>query len=61
MRFILFYEAPEHVKSEDVTLRGVTIKGRFKDLPNLIFFPEACDLVENWIPFFTSNKVIYLL
>jgi hypothetical protein len=37
----------------------VTIKGRFTDLPNLIFFPEACDPVENWIPFFTdsSNKV----
>jgi hypothetical protein len=43
----------------DVQLRGVTLKGRFNDLPNMIFLPETFDLVENWIPFFTSpeNKV----
>lgn len=51
---------PEYAKvSENVTLRGVTLKGRFEDLPTLLFFPEACDPVENWIPFFSDpdNKV----
>jgi hypothetical protein len=45
--------------SENVVLRGVTLKGRYNDLPNMIFLPEACDTVENWIPFFSdpNNKV----
>ncbi|CAD8132386.1 unnamed protein product [Paramecium pentaurelia] len=46
--------------SENVVLRGVTIKGRYNDLPNLLFFTEACDPVENWIPFFSdpNNKIL---
>jgi len=41
-------------------LRGTYLKGRYNDLPNLIFFPELCDKVENWIPFFTNpqNRIL---
>lgn len=43
-----------------MALRGVTLRGRYNDLPNLIFLPEMCDPVENWIPFFTDpqNKML---
>jgi hypothetical protein len=37
----------------DVELRGINIKGNHKELPNLIFFVDWFDKVENWIPFFT--------
>jgi len=39
-----------------VNLRGIYIKGNFNDLPNLIFFPELCDPVNNWTPFFTNPE-----
>jgi len=52
-------------RTKDVTLRGTYIKGNFNDLPNLIFFSECLDPVDNWVPFFTDpnnrvkkNKVI---
>lgn len=52
----------EYVKvTENVKLRGVTLKGRYDDLPNMLFFPEMCDNVENWIPFFSDpNNRVYL-
>lgn len=40
----------------DLDLRGVKIKGINEDLPNLIFFVDWFDRVENWIPFFTQKK-----
>lgn len=30
--------------TKDVSLRGIYLKGKYNDLPNLIFFAEACDL-----------------
>ncbi len=39
--------------SHEVELWGLKIKGISKDLPNLIFFVDWFDKVENWIPFFT--------
>ncbi len=39
-----------------VDLRGVSIKGSDKSLPNLIFFVDWFDKVENWIPFFTQKR-----
>jgi len=43
-------------------LRGVTLKGRYDDLPNMLFFPEMCDNVENWIPFFSDpNNRVHLV
>ena len=52
--------APTHKHTQDVQLRGVVLKGRYEDLPNMIFLPEAFDMVDNWVPFFTNpdNKVI---
>lgn len=35
--------------TKDVSLRGMYIKGEYSDLPNLIFFTEACDLNKNWV------------
>jgi len=32
------------------------LKGNYEDLPNMIFFPEHCDTVANWIPFFTNPE-----
>jgi pimeloyl-ACP methyl ester carboxylesterase len=32
------------------------LKGKFNDLPNLLFFTEACDTTCNWIPFFTNPR-----
>ena len=42
-----------------MTLRGTYIKGNFNDLPNLIFFSECLDPVNNWVNFFTdpNNRV----
>ena len=37
-------------------LRGTYLKGRFNDLPNMIFFPEIFDKVENWLPFFKNPE-----
>lgn len=36
------------------------MRGNYNDLPNLIFFTEACDLTNNWIPFFTdpNNRIL---
>lgn len=46
--------------SSDVYLRGVTLRSKFNDMPNLIFFPDMFDSVENWIPFFThpQNRIL---
>lgn len=35
-------------------MRGTFLKGKYDDLPTMIFFTEACDLTNNWIPFFTN-------
>jgi pimeloyl-ACP methyl ester carboxylesterase len=32
------------------------LRGNYNDLPNLIWFPEACDPIENWINFFTDPE-----
>ena len=42
--------------TKDVQLRGVRIQGNYTDLPNMIFFPDLFDQVENWIPFFTASQ-----
>lgn len=36
------------------------MKGKYNDLPNLIWFGEACDPVSSWINFFTNpeNKIL---
>ena len=46
--------------NKDVQLRGLKIQGNYDDLPNLIFFPDLFDQVENWVPYFTSkqNKIL---
>jgi pimeloyl-ACP methyl ester carboxylesterase len=50
--------APSYVaNTKDVNLRGVYIKGRYSDLPNMLFFPEACDPVESWLGFFSDPDV----
>jgi len=46
--------------SKKVNLRGEFIKGNYNDLPNLIFFPEACDSVKNWRNFFTNPENRFL-
>lgn len=47
---------PKNVSdTKHVALRGTYIKGNFNDLPNLIFFPEVCDVPNNWIQFFTNR------
>jgi hypothetical protein len=45
---------PEEVEGGNVRLRGIHIKSELKDAPNMIFFPEVFDRVENWVPFFTN-------
>lgn len=40
----------------DVQLRGIRIQGNHSDLPNLIFFPDLFDQVENWVPYFTNPQ-----
>ena len=42
--------------SSDVQLRGLKVRGNHPDLPSLIFFPDLFDTVENWLPFFLSQK-----
>jgi pimeloyl-ACP methyl ester carboxylesterase len=42
--------------TNDVTLRGIRINGNTNDLPNLIFFPDMFDSVENWLPFFMNKN-----
>jgi hypothetical protein len=46
--------SPEQVEDKNVRLRGIHIKSDLRDAPNMIFFPEVFDKVENWIPFFTN-------
>jgi hypothetical protein len=46
--------SPEEVEDKNVKLRGIHIKSDMHDAPNMIFFPEVFDKVENWIPFFTN-------
>lgn len=43
-------------QAKDVQLRGIRIQGNFEDLPNLIFFPDLFDQVENWVPYFTNKS-----
>lgn len=52
--------APKLQDSKNVTLRGSYIKGNYNDLPNLIFFSELLDPVNNWIPFFTNSENRFL-
>lgn len=49
-----------HNDTKNVALRGTYIEGNFKDLPNLIFFPEMCDPVVNWTKFFADpdNQIL---
>jgi len=42
--------------TKDVNLRGTFLKGKYEDLPTMIFFPDICDLTNNWIPFFTNPQ-----
>lgn len=51
-------EPRQHDDSRRVQLRGLHLRGNFDDLPNMIFFPEACDKVENWVKFFTNSKIL---
>jgi len=41
-------------------LRGTYLKGKYNDLPNLIFFAESCDVESNWVNFFNSNDNKFL-
>jgi len=45
---------------EDVDLRGIHLKGKYEDLPTMIFFPQMLDQAENWIKFFNNpnNKLL---
>lgn len=42
--------------NEDVDLRGIHLKGKYEDLPTMIFFPQILDPAENWIKFFTNSN-----
>jgi len=46
--------------NDEVDLRGVHIKGKYEDLPTLIWFPQLLDPAENWIKFFTNpdNRIL---
>jgi hypothetical protein len=37
-------------------LRGTYLKGKYNDLPNLIWFGEATDPVNSWVNFFTNPE-----
>jgi hypothetical protein len=40
--------------NEDVELRGIHLKGKYDDLPTMLFFPQILDPAENWIKFFIN-------
>lgn len=42
--------------TKEVQLRGIRISGHTQDLPNMIFFPDMFDSIENWLPFFMNKK-----
>ncbi len=51
------FGSPEYQKnSREVELRGLKLKGNFKNLPNMIFFPDMFDTIENWLPFFMDKE-----
>lgn len=52
-RKVQYLRGESEIKSTDkVELRGLKLNGNYDDLPNLVFFPDVFDKVENWLNFF---------
>lgn len=49
-------KATERQNNEDVELRGIVLKAKYHDCPNMLFFPDLLDPAENWMKFFNSQE-----